>query len=583
MIREIDSTVVLWRGVRKMQKSDLILRNGKVYSVNMGDEVTRAESVAVKDGKIIFVGADDEAMALADENTEIVDCHGNTILPGLCDAHCHPSIAATSVRTADLFGFYPEEGETSDELIDRIMMKLKEYIDNNPDQEIIRGAGWIYQAFNPNDRFPTRHDIDKICPDKPVILNSFCQHNLWVNTKAIEAAGLDENVPEPATGHIYREENGYPQGVFSDPEAMEYIKSGVPGYDLSVEEYKEGIRWYQKEGANKYGVTFVQDCMHSDNARQAYKELAEAGELTLRMRGVYHLKPENYKEQLPEFIERKGTDNVADDFRVDTIKMFAEGEFVMIDGYLPEYCEAVGKPADYNGSLYWPDDVFVENAVKAMEAGFNVHVHAMGDGAVKQSAECLAKAQQITGRQPRNIIAHLMITPDETAELMGREHIIANCQPAWMMLEADVTGCIEAMGKEKALQSYPLRKFFDNDVMVAFGTDFPVTPPPDTMQEICVAMTRTITPGTVGYDEFKGQILGDERPATLSEAVKALSIGGAYQMFGEEYTGTIEVGKSAELVVLDCDIEVMAPTEIYKAKVEKTYFKGKKVYDLNEA
>lgn len=565
-----------------MNTADLVLKNGKVYSVGLNDELITAEAVAVKNGKIVFVGNDADVNTQIGKDTEIFDCNGNTILPGLCDAHCHPSIAATSTMTADLFGFYPEEGESSDHLIDRILVKLKAYIDENPEQQIIRGAGWVFQAFNPSERFPTRHDLDRICSDKPVILNSFCQHNLWVNTKAIEIAGLDENTPDTVTGHIFREENGYPQGVFNDPEAMDLIKTRVPGYDLSVEEYKDGIRWYQKECANRYGVTFVQDCMHSDNARQAYKEMAEAGELTIRMRGVYVLEPDKYEKQFKEFVERKGSDNVGEDFRVDTIKIFAEGIFNMIDGYLPEFCKNNDEPEDYNGRLYWTDEVLTEYAAKSMNEGFNVHIHAMGDGAVKQSAACLAKAQHMAGKQPRNVIAHVMLTPDETAELMGKEHIIANCQPAWMMLEADVMGCAEMIGKEKAMQSYPFRKFINNDVIVAFGTDFPVTPPPDTMQEVCVAMTRSITEGTVGYETFKGQKLGEEKPATLKEAIKALSIGGAYQMFGEEYTGSVEVGKSAELVVLDSNLQELKPEDIYKVKIERTYFKGKKVFDLKE-
>ena len=541
-----------------MSSADLILTNGKVYSVTMDDEIIRGEAVAVKDGKIFKVGTADEIAVFAGEGTEVIDCKGNTILPGLCDAHCHPSLAAASMSAADLFGVYREEGQSADDVIDILMAKLKEYVDANPDKE----------------------DIDKVCADKPVILESFCQHNVWANTKAIELAGVDENTPDTKIGCIFREEDGYPQGVFNDPEAMEYIKMGVPGYDLSVEEYKEAILWYQHECANRYGVTFVQDCMHSDNAREAYRQLAEEGKLTVRMRAVYFLKPEKYEQQMPEFIARKGTDNVGNDFRIDTVKMFAEGFFSMIDGYLPEYCDAIGKPHDYNEPLYWPDDVFVEYAAKAMEAGFNVHVHAMGDKSVKQSAECLAKAQHIVGKQPRNIIAHLMITPDETAQLMGKEKIIANCQPAWMMLEADVSGEAEMFGKELALQSYPYRKFIDNGVTVAFGTDFPVTPPPDTMQEICVAMTRSITPGAIGYEKFKGQVLGDEKPATLAEAVKSLSINGAFQMFGEDYTGSIEEGKSAELVVLDSDLEATSPEDIYAVKIDKTVFKGKVVFDL---
>ena len=562
-----------------MKAPELILTNGKVYSVKLNDEIVRGEAVAVREGKILKIGNKEEIMNLAGENTEIIDCNGNTILPGLCDAHCHPSIAAASMAGADLFGVYREEGQSAEDVISILMGRLKEYVDSHPDEKVIRGTGWIYQDFSPAERMPSRLDIDKVCADRPVILESFCQHNLWANTKAIEIAGVDENTPDTSIGCIYREENGYPQGVFNDPEAMDYIKTGVPGYDLTVEQYKESILWYQHECANKYGVTFVQDCMHSDNAREAYRQLAEEGRLTLRMRAVYHLKPDKYEEQLPEYIARKGRDNVDEDFRIDTIKMFAEGMFSMIDGYLPEFCDAIGQPHDFNAPLYWPDDVFVNCAEKAMEAGFNVHVHAMGDKSVKQSAECLAKAQQIAGRKPRNVIAHVMITPDETAELMGREQIIANCQPAWMMLEADVSGEIELFGAEKALQSYPFRKFIDNGVTVAFGTDYPVTPPPDTMQEICVAMTRSITPGAIGYEKFKGQVLGDEKPAALAEAVKALSINGAFQMFGEDYTGSIEEGKSAELVVLDSDLENTRPEDIYAIRIDKTIFKGKLVYD----
>lgn len=565
-----------------MSTADLILTNGKVYSVTMDDRIIRAEAVAVKDGKIIEIGSSDDIGKLADDSTEIIDCRGNTILPGLCDSHCHPSIAATSMKSADLFGVYREEGQSADEVIDILTDKLREYVEAHPKDKVIRGTGWIFQNFNPAERMPTRHDLDKVCSDRPVILESFCQHNLWVNTKAIEIAGVDENTPDTSIGRIFREDNGYPEGVFADPEAMEYIKMGVPGYDLSVEEYKEAIKWYQHECANKYGVTFVQDCMHSDNAREAYRQLAEEGELTIRLRGVYLLQPARYKEDMPQFIARKGSDNAGNDFRIDTIKMFAEGNFNLIGGYLPEYCEATNVPGDFNGPLYWPDDVFIEYAEKAMNAGFNVHVHAMGDGSVKQSAECLAEAQHRAGKQPRNIIAHAMLTPDETAKLMGEEKIIAACQPAWMMFEDDVTGEIAMMGREKALQSYPFRKFIDNGVTVAFGTDFPVTPPPDTMDEICVAMTRSVNPGSFGYDKYKGQTLGDEKPATLAEAVKCLSINGAFQMLGEEYTGSIEKGKSAELVVLDSDIENTPAEKIYDIKIAKTFFKGRKVYDLSE-
>ena len=563
-----------------MSAPELILTNGKVYSVALDGKVTHAEAVAIKGGRILKIGASSEIEALADETTDVIDCKGNTILPGLCDVHCHPSIAAASMSAADLFGVYRQEGQSADEVIDILMGKLKEYVDANPDKEVIRGTGWVIANFNPAERMPTRHDIDKICADKPVILESFCQHNIWANTKAIEIAGVDENTPDTKIGCIHREENGYPQGVFTDPEAMEYIKMGVPGYDLSVDEYKDAILLYQHEFANKYGVTMIQDCMHSDNAREAYRQLAEEGRLTLYARAVYHLKPECYQEQMPEFIARKGSDNVGNDFRIDTVKMFAEGEFSIIGGYLPEYCDSVGEPRGSNGALYWPDDVFVDYAAKAMEAGFQVHVHAMGDLSVKQTVDCLAEAQHRAGKEnPRSVVAHLMLVPDETAVKMGQENIIANCQPRWMVYDGDIYAMTPMMGKEKAETAYPYKKLLDAGVRVAFGTDFPVTPPPDTMHEIQCAMTRRVFPDAPDYEKYKVNALGTEPPATLNEAIRSLSVNGAYQIFAEEYTGSIEEGKSAELVILDRDIETTPADEIYSIKIAKTIFKGKVVYD----
>lgn len=565
-----------------MKAADMVLLNGKVYSITQDDSRVTGTAVAVKDGKILKVGNDELIKTYINNETEVIDCQGNTILPGLCDAHCHPSIAASVGAGCDLFGIYRQEDESADEVIDKYLERLKTFVEEHPEKSLIRGTGWVFGNFS-DDRMPTRHDIDKICSDRPVVLESFCQHNLWVNSKAIELAGVDENTPDVQAGRIYREENGYPEGVFNDPEAMAMIKNNVPGYDLSVEEYKEGIMYYQKEYANKYGVTFVQDCMHSDNARAAYVELAKEGKLTARFRGVYMLEPARFKEQLLMAALRKGEDNVGEDFRIDTIKIFAEGMFILDDPLEEEFLKENSLPADFNGPWYWQDDDMISTMVKSMGEGFNIHVHAMGDGSVKQSVRCLAKAQEMAKedfgiKSPRNIIAHLMLVKDEDAKLMGKAGIIANCQPRWMVYDPDIAAMLPMVGAERAESAYPMRKLLDEGVTVAFGTDFPVTPPPDTMHEIQCCMTRQVFPDAPDYEKFKGKVLGTERPASLAEAVKALSINGAYQMMGEEYTGSIEEGKSAELVILDSDIEITPVEEIYNIAVEKTIFKGRVVY-----
>ena len=453
-----------------MATADLILKNGKIFSVKDDNTIIRGEAVIIKDGKIDNICGNDEALKYEGNNTEVIDCGGNTILPGLCDAHCHPSIAAAVYAGCDLFGIYIQENETPDEVIDKYLARLKDFVDSHPDNALIRGTGWVQGNFI-TDRKPARQDLDKICSDRPVILESFCQHSLWVNTKALEIAGIDKDTPDVYAGEIVRDEQGNPTGYFKEPEAMDLIKMNVPGYDFSVEEYKDAFLFYQSEFANKYGVTLVQDCMHSDNAREAYVQLAKEGKLTVRARGVYMLEPAGFEDKLPQFIQRKGTDDVDTDFRIDTIKIFAEGLFVLNEPFADEFISENGMPKGYKGTPYWNNKDLEKAIEESMKAGFDIHIHAMGDASVHQAAKCIREAQENTGIKKRNVIAHLMLVDDESYENMEKSDIIANCQPRWMVYDSDIAGMFPMIGEERSLKSYPLREFLDRGITVAFGTD----------------------------------------------------------------------------------------------------------------
>lgn len=561
-----------------MEKADLVLKNGKVYSVKLNGERIRGEAVAVKDGRIQDVGNDEAVEKLIGEKTRVIDCGGNTILPGMCDAHCHPSISASFHIGCNLFGLYVQEGQDAQEITDKYMERLEEYIKRHEEDELIRGIGWVKSNYT-DDSMPTRHDIDRICSDRPVILESFCQHNLWVNTKALEIAGIDENYPDPRAGTIYRGKDGYPTGVFSEPEAMDAIKMRVPGYDFTVGKYKEAIKIYQASDASKYGVTLVQDCMCSDNAIEAYSQLAKEGDLKIRVRGVNMLTPKSHDEELKQFTAEKGSKNHGDVFRIDTVKIFAEGGFALNEPYEPDFLRENCLEEGYRGEGFWEDKELQDSMEEAMKAGFDIHVHAMGDASVKQSARCLSNSQKKTGIRGRNVIAHLMLVDDESVSIMSEAGIMGNCQPRWMVYDSDIAAMVPMMGEERAVSAYPYRKLLDRNIRVAFGTDFPVTPPPNPFHEIQCAMTRQVFPDALDYEAFKGRVLGNERPATLLEAIQSLTINGAYQMNLEDLTGSIEIGKSADLAILDSDLEAIPVDRIYSVEVFKTIFKGNIVYE----
>ena len=564
--------------------ADIILKNGKIYSVPENDQIQRGSAVSVTGGIITAVGEDKDMEQYRGPDTKVIDCGGNTILPGLCDDHCHASFTASSIMACDLFNVYVgDKFKTSQDVIDEYMRRLGAYIAEHPDDPIIRGTGWNLSNFNGaagEERMPTRHDIDRICSDRPVVLESFCQHNIWVNTRALEAAGVDASTPDPETGVIRREEDNYPAGVFQEMESLNLIKRQLPGYDFSVEQYKEVIRYYQKNLANNYGITLIDDAMHTDNATAAYRELAEAGELTMRVRGVYTLDFKNSRAIMNDILQTKGADNRTDLFQRNTVKIFLEGEMTTCEPYEESIIKTCGLPEGYHGRLFWKDEDLIGYMRESIKAGLQIHIHAMGDLSIKQAVDCLCRAQETADTDQRNVIAHLMLIKEEDVAKMAEANIVCSCQPRWMVHDTDVQDFyIPFLGEKRAMSVFPNKIFLDAGCIVAYGTDFPVTPPPNPYHEIQCALTRSVFKDAPDYERFKGKVLDPEERVTLKDAVKSLTWSGAYQNRLEDITGTIEAGRSAELVVLDCDIESLPVDRLYDIKVKETIFKGRIVYE----
>lgn len=568
-------------------KADKVLVNGKVFSIASDGSRTGGSAVAIVGEKIAAVGEREDVQPFIGEDTEIIDCRGNTILPGLCDAHCHAAWTISFYIACDLFNVYYEDGETAEDIITKYTDRVAKYIAENPQSEIIRGIGWNLAHFNGSTgecRLPTRHDLDRISMEKPIILESYCQHNIWVNTKAIEMAGLSADTETPESGRIIRESDGYPAGMFSEMSAIALIKDGIKNYDYTVEQYKASFLKYQQELANIYGVTLIQDCLCSENAKQAYKELAEEGLLTLRVRGVHAIDRSTAAEDLQALRDNKGSYDVGDLYRIQTAKLFMEGEFCMLEPFEPEVQQTLGRPLDYKGTPLWTLEDGTHYMAEAMKEGFQIHLHAMGDASVKLSVDCIEEARKLCPGSGRDVVAHVMAIPEGYYEKMGEMGLICACQPRWAIYDTDVEDFYTPyVGAGRALKFFPIGKFSKAGCVVTYGTDFPVTPPPNPYHEMQCAITRGVFKDAPDYERFKGAVLGAPEDlyadcVELSETVKSLSYNGAYQMFLEDVTGSIEAGKSAELVILQCDLENTPVEEIYDVRVEKTIFKGKVVY-----
>lgn len=573
-------------------QADVVLLGGRVYSVDQSGQETHARAVAIRGGKILCCGTDEEAARFIGPQTKRIDLGGKMVLPGFADVHNHPQAMATAIFALDL---YPYAGK--EEYLEAVALWKAE----NPDCRYIMGNGWSLP--NLENRYPNKRELDAVCPDIPAALFDTSHHVLWANSKAMENANITKETPDPPGGVIGRNEAGEPTGIFSEDAAISLIINAFPDFDVS--QYKIAIQEYQRM-SNSYGITLAQDCLliPGSNAIEAYKELAREGLLTMRFRGTYAASPAvgggRYKgaeEASAEFdrfiagvVDRRKQDRVDDLFQINAIKLFEDGGGPT--SYLKEPFEGT---ADC-GQPIWPEEQLNLICEKAEKAGFQIHVHAMGDGAVSKTLDAFSHARDQGGPGRRNAIAHLMLTDDGDMRRMAELEVIGAVQPFWMCRDDYYSRMyFPYLGEERTNRFYPMKSLVENGVVAASGSDWPVTSPNDPLIAIQCGVTRT-TP----YDhpdlpmlnleknpEYRFPLGPAENPTRecvdLKTMIQTITVNGAYAVFLEDVTGTIEPGKSADLVVLDRDLFHVPGKDIAKANVLMTLFRGEIVYEAEAA
>ena len=569
-----------------MMKADRVFKNAKVYSVALDGTETRAESVAVKDGKFVFIGSNADAENYIDQNTVITDCKGGSILPGFCDSHMHFSISVRRFGVADLYGLFANLKERNvHALVKDLQKTVKEFADSHPNDAVIHGSGWDRAWFlgelGGEVRHLSRHDIDAVVPDRPVVLDSTCGHATLFNTKALEVAGITKDTPDMEGGIIRREADGTPDGYFQEPIVIQWACGRIPDFEYTYEQHRNAILAAQDFFAAR-GFTYLCDCMAMELPYQAITDLAKEGKLNVRLDGVFNCNDGTREQDYAYAVANKGKTDVGDIWKIDTVKYFMDGEFAMLEPYPDKYCDENGLPRGYGTTeaLLWDVEHYRESFAKVQEAGFNIHVHCFGDLATKETVNAMENAQKYDKKGTlRNVIAHDAFVAPEDKKRMAKAGIIAAIQPQWEYTnEVDSAMILDNVGAKRFGGIYPNGSLVREGIVCTSGSDFTVTLP-DALEGMATAMLRRAVKSSEYYEAYKDfPAMDTSECITLKDALMSWTINGAYQFHRENVTGSIEVGKSAELVVLDGDIENTPVEDICSLKIMETVFKGKTTF-----
>ena len=535
--------------------ADMVLTNGRVYTVD--ESRSWAEAVAITDGRISYVGTASGAEAMVGSNTTRIDLGGRMLLPAFQDSHIHPIGAGIEASRCDLNNVSDLAGYRS---------TIGEYAAANPDVDWITGGGWSMSVFGPGAR-PSKTIIDELVPDRPVYLSSADGHTGWANSRALEIAGITPDTPDPADGIIDRDpETGEIIGSLQEG-AMSLVTRHIPPETLT--DRLGGLR-YSIDLLHSYGITAMTDASVRRPGLEAYETLDSRGELDIHVVASLWWERDRGLEQVEELVALREEFDNGGNLRPTTVK-------IMQDGVMENYTAAMLEPyLVESGTKGIPmvDPELLKQAVTALDAeGFQVHFHAIGDAAIRQSLDAVEEALIENGQLGnRHHISHLqMIHPDDHARFAELE-TIANFQPLWAYNDDYVTELtVPYIGEERASYMYPIKSIQDAGGMIAFGSDWSVSTA-DPFPQIETAVTRLSATG-----EDYPVLLPEER-IDLETAIVAFTINAAFLNKHEDDTGSIEVGKLADLIVLDQNLFEIDAAEISETRVLLTLFGGKPVH-----
>ncbi|GEE03655.1 putative amidohydrolase [Gordonia spumicola] len=527
--------------------ADIVFTGGKVYTVEPGQPW--AQAVAVRDGKIVYVG-DDAGAREYEDGAEVVDLKGRMLTPGFVDGHNHAYLKAESIFWANV----------TDGDVKAKQQALRDFRAEHPDAEQIRAVGWDTIADDAKAAGTTpRELIDGGIKDIPVAIISNDHHTLFANTAALQRAGLTKDTPQPAGGTVVRDAKGEPNGVLQEFGAQNLVISKLPQSDFTVDEYKQTILEWQKVAA-KDGITstFVPIHYPTETLLQAFSALDEENKLTVRFDLAQWVDETKGTSQIDHLVKMRDTYK-GDHFALDSVKIFADG---------------VGAP-----KLVWDQKVLNETVAALDKQGFRIYTHAIGSPGFYPTAAILDAYEFASKTDPefatkRHAITHADWFKAADIERAKRLGILMVPQPPWFGKDW--------YDKYKTLPEYVnamrYRSLVDAGLTVVGSSDFPS----DATFATDMYVPTGLEVGVTRLDPVTGKPgqkpLNPAEQGTLAQLLTSYTINGAKLTFTEDERGSIKVGKYADLTVLDKNLFDVAPTDVGQVKVDATYFEGNVTY-----
>jgi predicted amidohydrolase YtcJ len=542
--------------------ADIVLRGGAVHTVD--DTRPRATAIAIRAGRIAAVGADREVGGLIGPRTRVIELRGRTVLPGFQDAHVHPPESGLDELRCDV-----REPRDSEPLaVDGLVELIRAYATAHPGDPWILGSGW-YMGIFPGGT-PHRRDLDAAVGDRPAFLPNRDGHSAWVSSKALELAGITAETPDPAWGRIERDPDGTPSGSLHEA-AVDLVERLIPP-DTQAQ-IETGLVRAQAE-LHALGITAWQDANVRPIDQAAYLAVAGRGQLTARVVGALWWEREWDERGIDELIERRAAGQLGR-YRGTSVKIMVDGVLETFTGAMLEpYLPADGGAADRTGILFVEPDRLRSVTRLLDAAGFQVHYHAIGDRAVREALDAVEAARTANGpTDGRHHIAHIQVIHPADVSRFALLGVVANAQPVWAAHEPQMDGLtIPFLGPERTTWQYPFKSLLRAGARLAMGSDWSVSTA-DPLIEMEIAVNRIHRSEHEIYPP-----LGPEERLTLDEAIHAFTMGSAYVNHLDDETGSLTVGKLADVIVLDRDLFDRGAGEIGDARVVATFIAGDAVY-----